>query len=328
MAWQGGESKPRPVASEAARLTLRSGGGYFKFMRRLIFAGMLCGIVSAPSAAQRVPGRDLLEYQLGTGGEATAIATETGDGVWNPATLMLPDGARARLAAGALVSAPEQGIDAQLLVASIGLPGRTTVGLSVLRASVDGLVHTETDPQSLGGDIPYNTTLASIGAARRFGRQFTAGLALRYRQGQLDGLKRGVVGLDAGVLLDRLGPLDGRVGIASFLWRPADAAGAMLSASADLRLAGSDSAHEARVGYGGHVTHGGGREHYFVASARSSRLSARAGIARQDEYGSPQWRARLGVGLHYARYTIAVTREENGAGLDPTYHLTLSALIR
>ena len=316
------------MASEGARLTLRSADGYFKFMRRLIFAGMLCGIVSAPSEAQRVPGRDLLEYQLGTGGDASAIAAETGDGIWNPATLSLPTGARARLAAGALVSAPEQGIDAQLLLASIALPGRTTVGLSVLRASVDGLVQTATDPQSLGPDIPYNTTLASIGAARRVGKRFTGGVALRYRQGQLDGLKRGVVGVDAGVLLDGLGRVDGRIGIASFLWRPAEEAGAMLSASGDLRLVGGDSAHEARVGYGGSVTRGGSREHYFVASARSSRLSARAGVARQDQFGSVQLRSRLGVGLHYARYTIVVAREENGAGLDPTYHLTLSALIR
>jgi hypothetical protein len=316
------------MASEGARLTLPSAGGYFKFMRRLIFAGMLCGTVSASSAAQRVPGRDLLDYQLGTGGEASAIATETGDGVWNPATLMLPRGARARLAAGALVSAPEQGIDAQLLVASIAVPGGVTVGLSVLRAAVEGLVHTETDPQSLGGDIPYHTTLASIGAAYRLRSRVTAGAALRYRQGQLDGVRRGVAGADVGLLVDGLGPLDGRIGVSSFLWQPGSARGAMLSASGDIRLLGSDSAHEARVGYGGSVTRGGGREHYFVGSARSSRLSARAGVARQEEFGSQQWRSRLGVGLHYARYTIVVTREENGAGLDPTYHLTLSALIR
>ena len=309
-------------------MTLPAPGGYFKCMRRLIFALLLCGTVSASASAQRVPGRDLLEYQLGTGGDAAAIASETGDGVWNPATLMLPVGARARLAAGALVSAPEQGIDAQLLVASLAIPGGATVGISVLRASVDELVHTETDPQSLGSDIPYNTTLVSIGAAHRFARQLTAGASLRYRQGQMDGVKRGKAGLDVGILLTDLGPLDGRIGLSTFLWRPGEATGALASASGDIRLAGTDSAHEARIGYGGTVTEGGGREHYFVASGRSSRISARAGLARQDEFGNQQWRSRLGIGLHYARYTIVVTREENGAGLDPTYHLTLSALIR
>lgn len=328
MAWQGGQSNCRRVGSEAARLTLPRAVGYFKFMRRLIFAVLLCGTVSAPARAQDVPGRDLLDYQLGTGGDATAIAAETGDGVWNPATLLLPAGARARLGAGALVSAPEQGIDAQLLLAAIALPGRTTAGISVLRATVDGLVRTETDPQSIGSDIPYSTTLVSVGVARRMTSNLVAGTALRFRQGQLDGVRRGVAGVDAGVLLTGLGRVDGRVGVSSFLLAPGEERGAMLNVAGDLRFLGSDSAHEARIGYGGSITRGGGREHYFVAAARSSRLSARAGVAREDDFGNPQWRARLGVGLHYARYTIVVAREENGAGLDPTYHLTLSALIR
>ena len=328
MAWQGGQSNRRRVASVAARLTLPRGVGYFNFMRRLIFAGLLCGAVSAPARAQDVPGRDLLDYQLGTGGDATAIATETGDGVWNPATLLLPAGARARLGAGALVSAPEQGIDAQLLLASIALPGRTTAGISVLRAAVDGLVRTETDPQSIGSEIPYSTTLVSVGVARRVTSKLVAGTAVRYRQGQLDGVRRGGAGVDAGLLLTDLGRVDGRIGVASFLFAQGGEHGAMLNVAGDLRFLGSDSAHEARVGYGGSVTRRGGREHYFVASARSSRLSARAGVAREHDFGNPQWRGRLGVGLHYARYTIVVAREENGAGLDPTYHLTLSALIR
>ena len=302
--------------------------GYFNFMRRLIFAGLLCISVPASALAQRVPGRELLDYQLGTGGDAAAIASETGDGVWNPATILLPAGARARLAAGALVSAPDQGIDAQLLVATLALPGRTTVGISVLRASVDGLVRTDTDPQSFGGEIPYATTLASVGAARRILGTLVAGASLRYRQGRMDGIKRGAAGVDVGLLATDLGAVDGRIGVSTFLWRPGDMDGAVLSASGDLRLVGSDSAHEGRVGYAGAVTKRGGREHYFVASARSSRISARAGVAREDDFGNAQWRARLGIGLHYARYTIAVAREENGAGLDPTYHLTLSALIR
>ena len=316
------------MGSEAACLTLRGRVGYFKFMRRLIFAGMLCGMVSTPARAQDVPGRDLLDYQLGTGGEAAAIATETGDGVWNPAAIHLPEGARARLGAGALVSAPEQGIDAQLLLAAIALPGRTTVGISVLRAAVDGLIRTETDPQSIGSEIPYSTTLVSAGVARRVAPNLVGGAAIRYRQGQLDGRKRGAAAVDVGLLLTGLGEADGRIGVACFLFAPADRRGTMLNVSGDLRFLGSDSLHEARMGYGGSITHGGGREHYFVASARSSRLSARAGVARADDFGNPQWRARVGVGLHYARYTIAVAREENGAGLDPTYHLTLSALIR
>jgi hypothetical protein len=316
------------MASVAARLTLPRPVGYFNFMRRLIFAVLICGAAPAPASAQDVPGRDLLDYQLGTGGDATAIATETGEGIWNPATLLLPAGARARLGAGALVSAPEQGIDAQLLLASIALPGRTTAGISMLRASVDGLVRTETDPQSIGTEIPYSTTLVSVGVARRLRSNLVAGTAVRYRQGQLDGVRRGVAGVDAGLLLTDLGRVDGRIGIASFLFAPGEQRGATLNVSGDLRFLGSDSAHEARVGYSGSVTRGGGRDRYFVVAARSSRLSARAGVVREDDFGNPQWRARLGVGLHYARYTIVVAREENGAGLDPTYHLTLSALIR
>ena len=299
-------------------------------MRRLIFAGIFCSTFASPAGAQRVPGRDLLEITLGAGADVPALATESGSGVWNPAAAGLPEGARARLAAGALQGASDQGLGAQLLEAALAGPRRTTVGIAVLRASVDELVRTETDPQSIGGEIPYHTTLISLHAAQRRTEHLSAGLALRYRTGQLDGDEHGELGADAGVLASDLGPRDVRIGASTFLWQPAGAAeaNATFHAGADIRVMGPDSTREGRLGYGFGYTLRGAREHYGVISGRLSRLSGRLGTAYSEEFGYYEWRLRLGVGLHYARYVVGVVREENGAGMAPVYQFTLSALIR
>ena len=299
-------------------------------MRRLIFAGIFCSTFAPPVRAQRVPGRDLLEITLGAGADVPALATESGSGIWNPAAAVLPVGARARLGAGALQGASDQGLGAQLLEAAVAAPRSITVGIAVLRASVDELVRTETDPQSIGGEIPYHTTLISLHAAQQRTEYLSAGLALRYRTGQLDGDEHGAFGADAGLLATGFGPRDVRVGASTFLWQPAGAteANATFHGGADLRIMGSDSTYEGRIGYGLAYTLRGAREHYGVASGRLSRLSGRIGTAYSEEFGHHEWRLRLGLGLHYARYVVGVVREENGAGMAPIYQFTLSALIR
>ena len=315
---------------EGARLTLPAASGNVNFMRRLIFAGTFCSTFAASAGAQTVPGRDLLKITLGTGAEPAALAAESGDGVWNPAAAILPSDSRARLIAGALQGAPDQGLGAQLLAASFAVPRRLTVGISIFRASVDDIVRTETDPQTIGPEVPYSTTLASVHVARRQTRHLVTGLALRYRNGQIDDEKRGGFGGDVGVLVDGLGTRDARVGASTFLWQPAEASEAQSTfhLAADIRGMGTDSLREGRVGYGFSQTLRGGQEHYGVTSMRLSRFAARVGAARSDEFGEIEWRLRLGVGLHYARYVLGVAREENGAGLSPTYQFTLSALIR
>ena len=179
---------------------------------------------SGGASAQAVPARDLLEFPIGTVGEAPVLATIAGDGLWNPASILLRNGSRLRITAASVHGPDDQGVSGQLLAAAYRHRQRTTVGLSIVRASVSNLVRTENDPQSIGGEIPYSTIVISTTVAARTHRYLTTGVALRYRYGEIDSESEGALGIDAGVIADALPWRDGRVAASSFLWRPGDAA--------------------------------------------------------------------------------------------------------
>ena len=242
----------------------------------------------------------------------------------------------------ALATPADQGVSAQLAGVAVAFSKAVTGGLSVARAGVQDLVRTETDPQSLGR-LSYNSTVYSALVARRSPAHVVTGLALRYRTGQLDDLRRGAVGLDGGVLADGLlGKLDARVAVASFLWRPANQADerATVTAATDARVGGTGELREARAGYGFTVTQGGSREHYAdgtvqsavnyaVGSARYGAWAGRFGVARATTFDDVTWRLRLGIGVYYARYVVGVSRESSGAaGLPATYQFSLSSTIK
>ncbi|MFL5575374.1 MAG: hypothetical protein ACJ79S_05335 [Gemmatimonadaceae bacterium] len=312
-------------------------------MRRLIFATRsgaaraaagaagAAALSALPTAAvaQWVPGRDLFDLPLGTLAEAPALASLAGVGLWNPAAIELPGGARGRLGVAALRTAAEQGISAQLVGGAVAVRGGITAGLSVARASVADLVRTGNDPQSLG-DISYSTTLLSAMLARRSPSHVVTGLALRYRSGVLEGTNRGAVGIDGGVLVDGLLGRDGRVALSSFLWSPGnrDDERATYTGAADLRVAGPGAGRELRGGYSYLVTEHGPREHFGFVSGRYGALLGRVGAARSTTFGQSRWRLRLGVGVYYARYAVGVAREETGAGLPATYQFSLSSTIK
>ena len=288
-------------------------------------------LVAARLQAQQVPGSDLFEFPLGTMGEAPALAEQSGVAFWNPALAAMPRGSRARFGVAALATPADQGVSAQLAGVAVAFSKAVTGGLSVARAGVQDLVRTETDPQSLGR-LSYNSTVYSALVARRSPAHVVTGLALRYRTGQLDDLRRGAVGLDGGVLADGLlGKLDARVAVASFLWRPANQADerATVTAATDARVGGTGELREARAGYGFTVTQGGSREHYAVGSARYGAWAGRLGVARATTFDDVTWRLRLGVGVYYARYVVGVSRESSGAaGLPATYQFSLSSTIK
>ncbi len=248
----------------------------------------------------------------------------------NPAAVALLPGEVARGGVAALRTPTEQGVMAALLTAAVALPRGLTVGISVARVTVDGLVRTETDPQTIGGEIPYGTTVISATVARLNARRLAVGLALRYRRGELDAERAGAIGVDAGVLAEHLPFRDASVGAATFLWRPGnpDVEGTTLNVAADLRVLGPDTLHEVRAGYS--LSSAGRRygEHFGFATARYGIWEGRAGLARVDAYGPQPWRARMGIVLHYAPYDVGIAREENGAGLSANYQFTLKATIR
>ena len=301
-----------------------------KSMRRLNFAAAAALFLASPSEAQRVPGRDLLHAPLGTLAEPLALALDTGDGFQNPAAIHLPDGTRLRATAVALNTGTERGVSAQLASVAAALPEQITVALSLAHAAITGIARTLDDPQPIGRDAPYSTFVVSLSGARRTIRHITSAVAVRYRSGEIDGVRRSTFGLDGGVVAERVLGYDARLGVSSYLWSPGSGGteDASFSGAFDAKVVGADSTRQARLGYGYTFAEGAGDGHYLFATGRMSRLMARIGVARSDPYGYRETTVRLALGLRYARYTVGLSREESAGGFDPTYQIVLSGIFR
>lgn len=302
-------------------------------MHRLLRHTLRCGLTAIGWAtglgAQTVPARDLWEFPLGAVFEPPAIAVEPGGGLWNPATLHLPAAARFRFGVASLASGAEQGVDGQLLSAAYRRTNGVTLGLSMARAAVAGLVRTDTDPQSLGS-IRYESMLLSFGAARALHPNLDGGVSVRWRYGRADAERRDAVAADFGLVAHDLPLRAARVAVSSFLWRPGreiEDRPAVLAA-ADLRAWGTSAEREARVGYSLNAVNRGARESGPYAAARYDHIEGRFGYFQSTFSATTLNRLRSGLALHYERYVVGIAREEGSAGLGPIYQFTLSSIIR
>jgi hypothetical protein len=298
-------------------------------MWRLAFSGVILLPRIAWTQSTEIPGRDLLNFPLGLTAEAGAIGVQSGTGLWNPATAVLPDGGRWRISVSALNSGADIGLSAQL--ASVSAVWRqTTFGVSLARAAVADLLRTESDPLSIGNEIPYSTTVISALVARRFMPHITGGIAVRTRTGQADNVTVTGTSLDFGILAEHLTQRDIRVGASTFLLSPVgrDRERARYLLGSDLRLAGTDTMKTVRAGYALEVTPGFSADQYVFAAARWKAWEIRGGPARTDVYGEFNLHLRLGVALWYRGYAVGFAREENVNGLAPTYHFSVSSVIR
>jgi hypothetical protein len=295
-------------------------------MRHLTFALAIAALIPAVVDAQRVPGRDLLQFPLAALDRPAALPTDLGDGLGNPATLVALGAARLRIGAAALQTPEAQAVSAQLLTAAYSLPERIIVGIAGARWSVDDIAATTTSPDASDGDVSFSTAMLSISAARRNTRNVSVGLALRARTGSMAGMRHTAVAVDGGVLVDSLWR-DARVGVASFLWRPAQTGDerTTIHVAGDLRVWGTSEAREARAGLAADFTEPDERVEFLYASGRSGPLALRAGLARSVRWERGPWRARLGVGVHYDKYVVGLAREEGPDGLGAVYQFTLNA---
>jgi hypothetical protein len=295
-------------------------------MRHLTFALAIAALTPAVARAQRVPGRDLLQFPVAALDRPAALGNDLADGLGNPATLVLVAGTRLHVGAAALQTPEAQGVSAQLLAASHSLSERIVVGASAARWSVDDIVSTTTSPDAFAGDVRYATAMLSMSAARRNTRNVSVGLALRARTGAIGGARRTAVGVDGGVLLDSLWR-DARVGVASFLWRPAETGDerTTIHVAGDLRVWGTSSLQEARAGLSADFTEPNERLEFLFGSGRSGPLAIRLGLARTVRWDNGPWQARIGVGFHYDKYIVGVAREEGADGMGGVYQFTLSA---
>ena len=318
------EASPKALGAVASRLRGGWAPGKLNFMCRMTFAAIAAAAALSPLKAQQVPGRDLFHFPLGTLAEAPALASAAAGGFWNPATLALGSADRMIFSAAALNSGTDEGVSAQIATMGYGLREGFTVGASVALSSVGDLIRTDTDPQSLGSDIAYRSTIISAIAAAERGPA-RIGLALRRRTGTVD-LNRGrATSVDVGATLDRPHGLPFRAAISSFLLSPsrsierATVLGAVegyLPTSVDVRAGVSYQQDE-----------GGDRESFAYASTRVGLVDLRGGFARQSAYGMNTTRLRLGLGVHYAHYLVGIAREDGAAGLGANYQFLLTTVI-
>ena len=326
MAAQGRNITLRGAAAKARALPVAGHGHNVSDMPRSLYAAAVV-LAAVQTAGAQLPARDLLRFPTGVAADATALAVLLGDGMWNPATASVGPGDRLRVGAGLVSTAADQAITVQSVFAATALPRRATIALSATRASVRGITRTTSDPQSMG-EVPYGVTMLSVLATRRVGR-VRSGMAVRYGVGQADEQLSSNIGLDAGVLVERAGPRDLRIGAASYLWRPG--AGRrdhpLYHGAADLALAGTDSTTSVRGGYGYTYAGPGDSEHYLFAAAIARRVELRGGVAVDVRFGSATLRPRLGVGVRYGRYVISVAREQPPGDFSAVYQFSLATRL-
>jgi hypothetical protein len=298
-------------------------------MRRKFLCGLAAYMFTRVLAAQPVPARDLWDFPLGAVLEPAALAAEAGTGIWNPASIAMPAGERMRLGVAALSFSANQGVDAQLIGISVRRKSGTSIGLSVARAAISGIVRTDTDPQGFG-TITYSTLLVSGTVAREIVPHLSGGVSVRYRDGRTDLQTGSALAADLGLILDSLPWHSLRGAVSSFLWRPGrehDDRPAFLAAF-DARVFGNPNAPNVRAGYQHNITDGGQREHGPFLSVQTGPLEVRAAFVNTAAFGHSNNRARSGLALHYARYVVGIGREEGVGGLGPLYQFTLRSIIK
>jgi hypothetical protein len=295
-------------------------------MCRMTFAAIAATLGLSPLGAQQVPGRDLFDFPLGSIAEAPALATNAGGGFWNPATLALGPQDRFKAGISAFDAPIEQGVSAQLGTLAYHVRGGMTVGISYATAAVSDLLRTDTDPQSIGGEIPYRSSIISAIFADNRGA-LTWGVAFRERTASLDNLSGNAASFDVGIVLDRPLSLPFRAGASSFLLSPSQHDE---RATANMAIEGIIPWHpdnDLRAGFSYQLDEAGGDERYVYGSGRAGIVEIRGGFARQAAFNYSTTRLRLGVGVHYARYRVGIAREDGTAGLGASYQFFLSTVI-
>jgi hypothetical protein len=301
-------------------------------MCRMTFAAVAALAVLGPlraAAGQQVPGRDLFQFPVGTMAEPAALASAAGGGFWNPASIALEPGNRFLLSATALNTPIEQAVSAQLGTVAYRVSNHVTAGLQVAQASVEDLLRTDTDPQSLPGEIPYRSTVVSALAAATRGSA-TIGVALRRRSGEVDIVSGHATSVDVGGIIERPAGLPVRLAASTFLQSvtgKGDRVTLLGAAEGILPVRAAD----VRAGLAYQRDRDAGSETFAFTSARTHMFELRGGVARQSAFGFNSSRLRLGLGLRYARYLVGVSRDDgigqNAAGLGSTYQFLLTTVF-
>jgi hypothetical protein len=229
----------------------------------------------------------------------------------------------------AALSAPiDIALSGQVLHGALAVRSVGTLSFGIVRAAIQELVHTETDPQSIGNNIPYSTWVMSAGIARRVHPHVVAGAAVRWRSGHVFMSKATAIAADVGIIADGITSRDIRIAGSTYLWAPGKDDPPTLSIAADGRVAGADTLRQLRAGLSFVTTDNGPTEEYPFIEARFDKLIARGGPVHLKAYGNSTWRLRMALLLRHARYTISIAREDNANGLAATYQLGVGSVLR
>jgi len=260
--------------------------------------------------------------------EAPALSVQMAGGLWNPATSALHAPTRAEFGVAGLTTPQELGVKLDMVAAAYQLRHNFTGSFSIAQASVADILRTETDPTSRGGEIPYSTTLFSLGAATTR-KNVTLGLSTRYRLGTADADHAGTFAVDGGLIVDRVAGTPLRLAASTFLFNPSSSSNeATYLAAADAPVFRRDTSLTIRAGYSVAKTEGRGNERYAFGTAAYHQFDLSTGFATTTEFGSSTGQWRLGFGLRRAGYTIAIGREDGAAGLGASYQFLLTRAIK
>ena len=276
-----------------------------------------------------IPGRELLRFPVGLLAEPAALPGMFSGGFWNPAAAVLPEGSSWRLSAGAMSTPSDVSVGANAGAVTGRWKG-SSLTLSVVRASVSGLLRTDSDPLTTGTDVQYSTLVASLGVSRPVGRHLAWGVATRFRTGQVDLNHASGVAIDGGIVADHISRQDIRIGVSTLLASPWSNGRehASFIAGADVRVAQVDSERVLRAGLSAMNTQGSESEQFAFVSARYRAWEFRGGPVRTTVYATDNLRTRMAIAVHYAGYAVGVAREGTPNGLGPSYQFLLSSVIR
>jgi hypothetical protein len=295
-------------------------------MSRFIFAAL--GVLWVRgAAAQQVPARDLLDFPLGLSAEAAGLSSRMPAALWNPAATALPQNYRSEFGFAGLATPQDQGVQLDMIGASYRIR-RVTAAVSYVQADVSDIIRTESDPQSLPGEISYGTTMFSGGAAATWGN-VSIGAAARYRRGTIDAANRRAFSLDGGVIVDRVAHTPARLSFSTFLFSPwNNSEASTFLFAADAPVVRRDSTFELRAGYSWAQTESRGHDQYISANATYRRFEAGIGVLQSTDFGETARRVRLGLGLHYADYKLSLAREEGAGGFGASYQFVFTRSVK
>ena len=295
---------------------------------------LVAAALAAPRAAsgQSAITSDLWRVPEGTLVVPAALAEDGSAALWTPASALTNGAPGLRVGIEAVHAPSDVGLSGGIATLAVRVGRLGTLNAVYGRMGVDGLVRTETSPQSMG-DIPAYAEVISLGLARQMTPSLLAGFAVRSMTGQLDIVSQTQVGLDLGLRYTTRSHFTFAFATRFFdptLHQAETAATLDLAAcyrSEPLPMWGASGRVSLR--YGATLSPGEGVQHLLSAGlALGGVMEMDVGTSREVTVGEAVWRSRFGLALLAGRYRVYLGRDGGVNGFGATYRFGLAAGMR